>query len=505
MSHNIVAFPHLSMLSHEQCEVVHRASLEILRRTGVRVYHDEALALLGETDAVITDENASAFSAGALVHLPAGLVEWALKQAPSRIALCKRGSSEVVAPLEGHRPEPVEGRTVNFGPGSDCPNYLDPRSGERRPFTAADVVDCLHVCDALPEMAFVMSMGIPSDVDVGNVYRQQYALMLEHTTKPAVFVCDDRADCEAIAAMAAMAASAAAGGMEQLRLNPTLLLYSEPTTPLQHSETATDKLLYMAEQCLPIVHSPAPMMGGTAPVTLAGGLALGNAEVLSSLVIHQLQRPGAPFVYGSGLHHMDMKTTISVYGAPEFQLARVAVAEMGRFYGLPTWGYAGHSDSCVMDEQAAADADFSVLVALLAGHNLVHDVGYLEAGLTTSPEMIVFTAEVISMMRRFVAGFSLDAESLALDVIHQVGPGGDFLTARHTLRHFRQLWQPTLWNRQRADAWSAAGGKRLGDRLRDKTIGLMESHRPEPLSDAVREEIIYILNGQSHPLGQGEA
>ncbi len=489
MPRNIVAFPHLSMLSHEQCEVVHRASLEILRRTGVRVYHDGALSLLRESDAVITDGNASAGSAGTLVHMPASLVEWALKQAPSRIVLCKRGSSEVAAPLEG--------QTVNFGPGSDCPNYLDPRSGQRRPFTVADLVDCLHVCDALPEMAFVMSMGIPStglragpsDVGAANVYRQQYALMLEHTTKPAVFVCDDRADCEAIAAMAA----AAAGGMEQLRLNPTLLLYSEPTTPLQHSQTATGKLLYMAEQGLPIVHSPAPMMGGTAPVTLAGGLALGNAEVLSSLVIHQLQRPGAPFVYGSGLHFMDMKTTISVYGAPEFQLARVAVAEMGRFYDLPTWGYAGHSDSCVMDEQAAADADFSVLVALLAGANLVHDVGYLEAGLTTSPEMIVFTAEVIAMMRRFVGGFSLDAESLALEVIHQVGSGGDFLTARHTLRHFRELWQPTLWDRQRADAWSAASGKRLGDRLRDKTISLMESHQPQPLPDAVREEIAYIL------------
>ncbi|GAG10941.1 unnamed protein product, partial [marine sediment metagenome] len=202
MPQNTVALPRLSMLTHEQCQVIHRASLEILRCTGVRVYHDGALALLRETDAAITDEN--------LVRLPAGLVEWALKQAPSRIVLCKRGSSDVAAPLEGHRPEPAEGRTVNFGPGSDCPNYLDPRSGERRRFTTADAVDCLHVCDALPEIAFVMSMGIPSDGGASNVYRQQYALMLEHTTKPAVFVCDDRADCEAIAAMAA----AAAGGME---------------------------------------------------------------------------------------------------------------------------------------------------------------------------------------------------------------------------------------------------------------------------------------------------
>jgi trimethylamine--corrinoid protein Co-methyltransferase len=467
------AFPSLTMLSQEQCQTIHRASLEILRRTGVRVYHQEALAMLRESDAIITDGN--------LVRFPPGLVEWALKQAPSRIALCRRGGGEVLAPLED--------RLVNFGTGSDCPNYLDPRTGERRPLTTADLVACIHVVDALPEISFCMSMGIPADLGTANAYRQQFALMLEHTAKPVVFVCDDRADCEAIAAMAA----AAAGGMDELRLNPTLLLYSEPSTPLKHSETATDKLLFMAEQALPIVHSPAPMMGGTAPVTLAGGLALGNAEVLSSLVMHQLKHPAAPFVYGSGLHHMDMKSTISVYGAPEFQLARVAVAEMGRFYGLPTWGYAGHSDSCVMDEQAAADAVFSVLVALLAGNNLVHDVGYLEAGLTTSPEMIVFTSEIISMMRRFAEGVLLDADSLALEVIHKVGPGGDFLTERHTLKHFRELWRPSLFDRRRVEDWMAAGSKRLGERLREKTVAIVQEHQPEPLPERAHEAIAYIL------------
>lgn len=475
MKYNNPIFPRMEMLKSTDCQTIHRASLEILRRTGVRVFHAEALDLLRQTDAIVTDEN--------LVHLPAGLVEWALKQAPSRVALCYRGSNQVAAPLEG--------KNVSFGTGSDCLNYLDPATGERRPFTTPDVVDAIHVVDALPELDFCMSMGIPSELDTDNAYQQQFALMLEHTTKPMVFVCDDRADCEAISSMAA----AAAGGMEQLRLNPTLLLYSEPTTPLQHSDTATGKLLYMAENSLPIVHSPAPMMGGTAPITLAGGLTLGNAEILSSLVMHQLQHPGAPFVYGSGLHHMDMKTTISVYGgAPEFQLARIAVAEMGRFYNLPSWGYAGHSDSCLMDEQAAADATFSVLVALLAGNNLVHDVGYLEAGLTTSPEMIVFSAETISLLRRFMGGMSLDAESLAMEVIHQVGPGGDFLSTDHTFEHFQDFWQPTLFSHQRAEEWMAEGGQRLGERLRDKTLSIIEEHTPEPLPDGVKEEVEYILN-----------
>jgi trimethylamine--corrinoid protein Co-methyltransferase len=146
-----------------------------------------------------------------------------------------------------------------------------------------------------------------------------------------------------------------------------------------------------------------------------------------------------------------------------------------------------------MDEQAAADAAFSVQIALLAGSNLVHDVGYVQAGLTTSPEMIVFTSEMISMMRSFMDGLSLDAESLALDVIDAVGPGGDFLMARHTLKHFRALWQPALFERRRADDWVAAGSRRLGDRLRERTITIIEEHRPQPLPDGVRQEVDYIL------------
>jgi trimethylamine--corrinoid protein Co-methyltransferase len=473
MTQDTLALPQLDLLSRGQCEAIHHAALEILRRTGVRVYHREALDLLGRTDAVITDDN--------LVRLPPGLVEWALQQTPSRIALCKRGSSEVMARLEGME--------TNFGPGSDCLHYLDPRTGGHRPFTTKDVIDCIHVVDALTEMSFCMSMGIPSDASTGSHYLGQFVLMLEHTVKPIVFVCNDRADCEAIVAMAA----AVAGGSEPLRLNPTLLLYSEPSTPLRHSETATAKLLYMAESGLPLLHSPAPMMGGTAPVTLGGGLALGNAEVLSSLVMHQLKRPGAPFVYGVQVHHLDMRTMISVYGAPEYQLGRVMSAEMARFYGLPSWGNAGMSDSCVLDEQAAIDSAFSVLVALQTGTHLAHDAGYLEGGLTTSPEMIVLTAENITMLRRFMQGVALDAEALALDVIHEVGPGGDFLAHQHTAQHFREYWRPTLFSRQRMDDWAQSGKKRLGDRLRDKTISIIETHRPEPLPDGVRQEIDYIL------------
>ena len=464
--------PRLSFLEGRHCERIHQAALEILRRTGVRVFHEEALRLLSEAGCPVQDQT--------LVRIPAALVQWALRQPPSRIALCRRASAEVCAPLHE--------RNVSFGLGSDCPNYLDPLSGQRRPFTLADLEAFLRLADGLPELSFLMSAGIPSDFG-GSAYRKQFALMIQNSVKPIVFVCNDGEDCRRIVA----AAASVAGSPEALRLNPTLVLYSEPTTPLEHSRTALEKLLIMAEAGLPVLHSPAPMMGGTAPVTLAGGLALGTAEALSGLVIHQLKRRGAPFVFGSGLHHLDMKTSISVYGAPEFQLARLAVADLARFYGLPSWGYAGHSDSCLFDEQAAADAVFSTQVALQSGTNLIHDVGYLEAGLTNSPEMVVFTCEAIRMLRRYGEGFRLDEESLALRVIQEAGPGGNFLAADHTLEHFREYWQPELFSRQRLASWQEQGSKSLGARLREKTVELMRQAGGTPLPASQAGEVDYIL------------
>ncbi|MCB9079323.1 MAG: trimethylamine methyltransferase family protein [Anaerolineaceae bacterium] len=464
--------PKLTMLDRADCLQIHRAACEILRRTGVQVYSRPGLELLREAGAVIVDN---------LAKIPPSLVEWALASAPSAFNLYSRATDNVAVQLDG--------QSVYFGPGSDTLRYLDPRSGQRRDFQLADIADCIRLCDALPEIGFVMSVGIPRDVPGQTYFRHQFAAMLRHTTKPIVFVCDGLADIEAITAMAA----AVAGGMDRLTQYPNILLYSEPSTPLQHSREATDKLLFCAEHALPITHSPAPMIGGTAPITLAGAVALGNAELLSSLVMHQLKNPGAPFLYGHGVHHLDMKEMISVYGAPEFQLARVMAAEMGRFYSLPVWGYTGHTDSKGVDAQAAADAQFSALVALLAKTNLNHDVGYVESGLANSPELMVLTNEIISMTRRFVEGVRVDDEALALDVIDDVGPGGQFLNHDHTMAHWRELWLPQIFDRQRLEAWQEQGSKYTNDRLREVTVSLMDDHEVDPLPGSVEQEIEQIL------------
>ena len=459
---NSVAFvsPQFVALSESQIQDLHLAALEVLRRTGIRFYHQEALDMLTQAGAFVSEGN--------LVKFPAAMVDEAIASAPSRIILCDRDGEASVF---------LEGTRVWFGTGSDCLNFLDPETGEHRPFTQSDIIDGYRLCDALPNIHFVMSIGIPSDVDPDLAYDVQMALMLEHTTKPIVFVTNDKASCQRAIDMAA----AVAGGREALVEQQHILLYSEPSSPLQQSETAVDKLLLMSENRLPIVHSPAPLMGGTGPITMASGLAMALAEIQSSLVVHQLQNPGAPFVVGCGLHHMDMRSAQICYGSPEFQLTKAAIAQLGRWYGIPTWGYAGCTDAKTMDEQAAAEALLSVMMAKFSGANLVHDVGYLESGLTGSYEMIVLTDELVTMTDRIVKGIEITEDTLMLGEIHEVGPGGHFMDTEQTLSRFRDFWYPDLLDRGRREQWLGAGALTLGQRLNARVKEIVKEHRPKPL------------------------
>jgi len=471
---NKIAFqtPQFTLLSNSQIQDLHLAALEVLRRTGIRFHHAGALETLRRAGAFISDGN--------LVRMPAGLVEEAIASTPSTVVMCDRNGNPAMY---------LEGTRTYFGTGSDCLNYPDPYTGEHRLFTQKDIHDGYRLCDALPNIHFLMSIGIPSDVDPALTYDVQMAGMLEYANMPIVFVTNDKASCQRAIDMAA----AVVGGYEALRANPLILLYSEPSSPLQQSETAIDKLIMMAEYALPVVHSPGPQMGAVAPITMAGGLVMSLAEILSSLALHQLTRKGAPFVFGAGIHHMDMGSMQICYASPEFQLTKAAIAELGRWYGIPTWGYAGCSDAKVMDEQAALEAMLSVLMARLSGANLIHDVGYMESGLTTSFEMIVLTDELAAMTDNLMKGIEVSTETLMLDELHTVGPGGNFIGTEATLKNFRSYWFTKLLDRRRRESWLERGGSTLGQRLNEKVKQILSEHQPETLAEGARTEIQRVL------------
>ena len=460
--------PRFGVLSQNQMEEIHSASLEIMARTGCRVYSEEALQLLKKAGASVNDGN--------LVRISPHLLEWGLRTAPSRVVLANRLGDRKVW-LEGHR--------TYYGTGSDCPNILDHQTGERRQFKKVDVETGMHLCDALPNIDFVMSMGLISDVPVRTSDRHQFEAMICNTVKPIVFTAHDLPGISDIVKIA----SIAVGGMEELVRNPCLILYAEPTTPLVHTKESVDKLLFMAENNLPVMYVPGMLRGGTAPVTLAACLALANAESLTGLLIAQLKREGAPVVLGGGALLMDMRTTVGCYGAPELQLSGSALADMAHYYNMPRFSSAGASDSKVVDEQAMIEGTISIYTQALCGANLVHDVGFLEAGLTSSYEMLVAMDEVIGMIKNIIKPVVIDEETLALDVIDKVGPGGNFLAQKHTMDHFREVMFPELLDRKNIEAWIAAGRKTMGDRIKEKVERMLAEHKPAPMDQDRLDEI----------------
>jgi trimethylamine--corrinoid protein Co-methyltransferase len=266
----------------------------------------------------------------------------------------------------------------------------------------------------------------------------------------------------------------------------------------------TQKILYMAEKGLPVICGTGKVGGATCPVTIAGALAQGSAEALAGVLVAQLKREGAPIIFGGERLHMDMATTLSCYGAPEFMMSVAANAEMATYLGLPSWSYAGCSDAKAFDQQAAAEGTMMSFLAGLSGGNLNHDVGYLEAGLASSLEAVVAGNEVIGAIKRILGGVEVSPETLALDVIDQVGPGGEFLSSEHTLDHFRNDWFPSISDRDSYENWASRGSRTQGQRANEEARRLLETHRPQPLSEAVGQELARIVEQAAARNARGE-
>jgi len=463
-------------LTDKQIQKLHLATLDILERTGVLVLNKEARKLLLDAGAWPGE--------GDRVRIPSWMIKDALARAPEKVVLHKR---------TGERTVPLEGDRVFFGTGSDTPNTIDPYARSRRRSVKEDTRKFALLCDYLPNFDFVMSMGIAEDAREGDSYVEEFESMLLGSSKPIVYTANGISDMEIIYEMATVVA----GDKEALRQRPFLLHYAEPISPLVHSETGTGKLLFCAERHIPVVYVSGCMSGGTMPVTLSAAITVANAECLSGLLIAQLKSPGCPFIYGANVGTIDMRTCQYAYASPEHSLTNSIFADMAHYYKLPVWGLAGASDSKVFDEQAAAEGLFSIFAATLSGANLVHDVGYIENGLTSSLEMVLHSDETISMCRRFVAGVTIDEASLAADLIDAVGPRGNYIDQMHTAENFRaQHWLPRFMDHRTFHDWSAAGSPTLYERLNAEVKRILESHEPAPLDDDKKKEIRRIIDSR---------
>jgi trimethylamine---corrinoid protein Co-methyltransferase len=456
-------------LSESQCDKIHGACLEILERVGVRLELEEAADLLKKAGARV-DENG-------LVHVPPRLVEKALSTAPRKMVLHDR---------EGRPVMPVERNNCFYGPGSDCLNIIDHRTGERRKPILRDVIEGTTVCDALPNIDFVMSMVLPEDVNTAIADRHQMAAMLSHTTKPIVFVSYEFGGCVDVVEMA----EAVAGGPEALERNPTLACYINVQTGLHHNVDALKKLLYLSGKNLPALYIPSSTCGVTCPMTPAGALAFDYAGALLGVVLSQLTREGAPVaVPGMPPGTLDMRTMILPYVEPE----RGHPQALAHHYGLPMLSMGGATESKIVDQQAAVEATLSLMNAALAGGQIIHDMGYLESGLTYSLAQLAICDEIVSWLRAFGREIEVTDETLALDVIAKAGPDGGYLHTEHTLKHFRERWYPDLFERNTYEGWQDKGGESLYERAVTKVETILGEHQAEPLPDKTLHELQRIV------------
>ncbi|MDO4554296.1 MAG: trimethylamine methyltransferase family protein [Lachnospiraceae bacterium] len=461
-THALCAHHNLQFMTKEEMQKIHSNALRLLQEVGSEVQHKEARQMLKEAGCRVEKRR---------VYFPPNLIEWALKQAPSHIYMYDR---------DGDFAMDVGGRNSYFGTGSDCTNICDSYTFENRPFTYDDMVNAAKLIDALPQLDFLMCCGLMYDYPVTS-YEHQYEVMLRNSTKPQVVTAADERSMEAITKMAAVVR----GSREALEMKPLFIMYNEPTSPLNHTKTAVEKLIFCAKNRIPTNYASGTLGGGTGPITVAGGLVQCIAESLVGLTISQLTRPGAPFVFGGICSNMDMHCMQVSYCSPESMVSSAAMAEIGReLYNLPTWGFAGNTGAKVPDEQAVNEAAQYTMLVGLAGVNLNHDLGFMNYGLTYSFDLLVMCDEIVSQIRKIFDGVPMDDAHIGYDTIKAVGPKGHYLAEEHTLKfHNEEIWKPGITDRNDYDGWVGEGKTTFGKRANNKVKKIIETYQPKPVTE----------------------
>ena len=458
--------PRLQVINADQIGQLHAATLDVLERTGVKITHARALEILAGAGARVQGDR---------VKIPGFLVEEAIRQAPSRIVLGSRTGKRTVF---------LERDKSFFGPSLDCVDYLDPQTHARSRFVSENVKVTAALCDALPNFQWCMTIGMAADVPADIADRVIARNVMQFCEKPLVFCCKDADSVRDVYEMALLLC----GGKENFEQAPYVVQYTEPISPLVYFDPAVDKMIFCAEQRIPLINFPAPQCCGSSPATFAGAIVQASAESLSGLVLHQLVNPGAPFIYGAFATIMDMRSTIFSYGAIEMSLMTAALAQMAQHYRLPFFGTAGATDAKFCDAQAGAEAAWQCLTAAAVGSGLVHDCScWLDHGSVASPEFMVLVHDIVDNIRHFMEGVEVSEQTLALDLIHKVGPGGHYLQQAHTMQNFKKIKYSDIFDRTVMAQWEAAGSKRFEQRLQQSTLAKM-THRPAPLAaEQIRE------------------
>jgi trimethylamine--corrinoid protein Co-methyltransferase len=476
-----MARPVISLLNPSEVERIRETSLRVLREVGVLVHQAEVLDRLASAGAKVDGDRR-------IARFDEDMVMGAVASAGKQYVLHGRGATTVAR--FGYGDQNLISSPGQFG-------WFD-ETGARRSPLLADSQAAIRLGDALPNVTIVGAMCAPADVPTQIRDVVLTAELVKGTTKPTRCWPVTRRSSHHVLEIYKLIA----GGEAELRQRPMTEMFLEPISPLQLPETGLDVLLEFLEYGQPVSIGPMTMASGTGPATLAGSLAQENAEILAGVVVAQTIRPGTPILYGGIPHIMDQRTSICSFGSPEQGLMAIAMTQIGKSYGFPVYINVNLTDAKLLDAQAGMEKMGSLISGMLAGADLFGHAGIVGTDHGGSLLWLVMDDEAMAYARRVYRGFEVDGEALAAEVIAEVGPGGNYLSHEHTVRHFRkELWFPdAVWQRAPYDIWVAAGGTSVADRALKRQRDLLEKHQPEPLDPKLAQEVDRIVEAARREL-----
>lgn len=460
-------------LNDGQCKKIMEAAMEILEKTGCHMKNERARSML---------KDAGCQTEGERVRIPARLVKACLETVPEEVKIYDREGNEALV-LGIHT-----GRSY-FVPGMCNVYRMDVETGERRLAVQKDAYHAGLLVDALPNIDVACGLTLISDCDPKLAAAYEVRQLLAATTKPVLLMTTNMLEIETTYQMCC----AVAGGEENFRKKPMAIGGASATSPLVHDDENIATLLYMFEKGIPAPYVAAPMIGATAPVTVAGAVALGIADNLVGLVLSQLVNRGCAFLGSCFVDYMDMQTMGFAMTTPEITLGGAASVDVYRYMGIPCVCHMGMTDSPVFDQQAAMDITAQLYTAMLSGANLNFFSGFLETAMTGALETLYFASDVVGYLDRLVGGIEVSEETLALDVIDEVGPGGNFLGEEHTLDHYQENWKPGTLARQSWTAFQENGKKDYRARVNEKVREIIKNGPTKPLAPEVIHRLDEIM------------
>jgi trimethylamine---corrinoid protein Co-methyltransferase len=453
------------ILTSEEVVQIHETSMRVLDEIGIAVPNEEALRVFKEHGARVEGER---------VYLTESQVMQGLREIPKQFRLCARNPDRDVIVGAG---DPV------FAPGYGAPFLVDADEGKRSP-TLADYSNLAKISHDLPNQDVSGYLLVEPDAVAQAHLHMLHAHMI-HSDKPFM---GSTAGAEGARQTLDMARIAFGGDLDEKAVTISLV---NSLSPLGYSPEMLDVLLVYAKARQPMVIAALAMAGTTAPISLAGMLAMQTAELMAGIVLTQLVSPGAPVVFGSTSSNVDMRIGSLSIGSPELSMLASAHAQLARFYGIPSRSGGGLTDASCADAQAGFESMMSLMTTVNSGVDFVlHAAGILSSYLAFSYEKFVLDDEMCGMVRSLRGGFPVDPGALAFEVIETVGPGGNYLSQSHTMKRCRtEFWQPAICDRRGLAAWVASGGRDAVDRAKERWQRLLEQHEDPAMDPAIRQRL----------------